>query len=111
LGLDALVGIKSASSFGNCPERSISSRNSPRRSAAAALPTIAPAEGPYNEIGRIVGYARTAEPVSEPEQPGNEIFAASAQHAGAVLAYPEGGRSGNWYGWISIDADVRLRVA
>jgi hypothetical protein len=49
--------------------------------------------------------------VSEPEQPGNEVFAASAEHEGAVLAYPERRRSGNWYGWISIDADVRLRVA
>ncbi|HEX4828114.1 MAG TPA: hypothetical protein VFV12_07800 [Xanthobacteraceae bacterium] len=49
--------------------------------------------------------------MSEPEQPGNEVFAASAEHEGAVLAYPERRRSGNWYGWISIDADVRLRVA
>jgi hypothetical protein len=49
--------------------------------------------------------------VSEPEQPGNEVFAASAEHESAVLAGPERRSSGNRYRWISINAGVSLRVA
>src|SRR5262245_21944871 len=64
-----------------------------------------------DEIGQLVGYARTAQPVSEPEQPGNEVFATSAEHEDAVLADPERCSSGNGYGWMRIAADVRRRVA
>jgi hypothetical protein len=67
--------------------------------------------GADDDIGQLVGYARTAEPVSEPEQPGDELFAAPAEHEGAVLACRERRRSRNGYGWMSIAADVRLRVA
>jgi hypothetical protein len=66
--------------------------------------------GTDDDIGQVVGYARTAQPASEPEQPGNEVFAAPAQHEGPVLAYSERRSSGNGYGWLSIDADVRLRA-
>jgi hypothetical protein len=67
--------------------------------------------GADNDIGQVVGYARTAQPAREPEQPGNEVLAPSAEHEGALLACPERRSGGNWYGWISIAAGVGLRVA
>src|SRR5262245_40181924 len=83
----------------------------PKATGRGRAPDDRPGRSADDEIGRLVGYARAAEPVSEPEQPGNEVFAASAEHEGAVLADPERRSSGKWYGRMSIGAGVRLRVA
>src|SRR5262249_49249928 len=83
----------------------------PETTGRGRTPDDRSGRGADNEIGQLVGHARTAEPVSESEQPGNEVFAASAEDEGPGLADPERRSSGNCYGCISIDGGVRVRVA
>ena len=66
--------------------------------------------GADDDVSQVCGNAGSVEPVREPEQPGNEVLAAAAEHERAVPALSKQGTRGNRRGRANNFGEVGLRV-